>query len=121
LPAFQPRERRLGPDRASRARQSRARVGRLGLLSELAARIRHVPRHFRFELEEGCLEVGQPEPGGFWYASRIAFSPERVIEGPWLSTDHPDMPTEALEPFEVAEAIRAWWLARRTLSERLAA
>jgi hypothetical protein len=99
----------------------RARVGRLGLLSELAARIRHVPRHFRFELEEGCLEVGQPEPGGFWYASRIAFSPERVIEGPWLSTDHPDMPTEALEPFEVAEAIRAWWFARHALSERLAA
>jgi hypothetical protein len=80
-----------------------------------------VPRHFRFDLGDGCLEVGQPEPSGFWYASRIALSPERVTRGPWISTDHPDMPTEGYEPLEIAEAIRAWWVARYGLSERLAA
>jgi hypothetical protein len=98
-----------------------AGAGGSAVLSGLAGTIDHVPCHFRFELEEGCLEVGQPEPGGFWYVSRIAFSPERVTEGPWLSSDHPDMPSRGLEPFEVAEAIRAWWVGRRTLSDRLAA
>ena len=72
----------------------------------------------RFNVGDGWLDVTRSEPGNLWMAAHAPFDTEHVTGGPWLSTDHPDMPVEGDDPEVVAEAMLGGWPASRLTSAR---